>query len=79
MFGPLFALIGFFMRNYSANRQRLNQFLKDEKVKKIFQVLAIVVLLIWIVVFYFAPEEKRGELTDQIKKQFNLIDSSQQN
>lgn len=78
LFGPLLAVIGFFMRHYSANRLRLNNLLKREKIKSFFQGLAIIILIIWVVVFYFAPEEKRGELTEQIKKQFNFPDSSRQ-
>ncbi len=76
LFGPLLAVIVFFMRSYRANRDRLDGFLSRKKVMSMLQGLAIVILIVWIVVFSFASEERRGELTRQIKQGYdNLINS----
>ena len=77
LFGPLLTVIVFFMRSYRANRERLDDFLSRKKVMSILQGMAIIILIIWIVVFSFAPEERRGELTRQIKQGYDdLINSS---
>ncbi len=71
LFGPLFSVINFFMRHYKANRERLDSFQAREKVSSFLQGAAVIMLLIWIVIFYFAPEEKRKELTLEIKQGFD--------
>lgn len=77
LFGPLLTLIVFFMRSYRTNRERLDRFLSRKKVMSILQGLAIIILIIWIIVFSFSPEERRGELTRQIKQGYDdLINSS---
>lgn len=77
LFGPLLTVIVFFMRSYKANRERLDGFLSRKKVMSFLQGLAIFILVVWIVVFAFAPEERRGELTRQIKQGYdNLMNPS---
>ena len=76
LYGPLIIVLGFFMRSYKANRERLDNFLTKEKVSSFLKVVAVIVLLAWIVIFSFAPEEKRKELTLEIKQAFDNINSS---
>lgn len=73
LYGPFFAVLDFFMRHYKANRERLDNFMSKEKVSSFLQGLAVVILVIWIITFYFAPEEKRKELTQEMKQSFEKL------
>lgn len=64
------------MRSYKTNRERLDKFMTREKVSSFLQGMAVVILVIWIVIFYFAPDEKRNELTQEIKQSFETLKSS---
>lgn len=61
------------MRSYKTNRERLDNFLSRKNVTSILQGLAIIILIIWIAVFSFASEERRGELTRQIKQSYDEL------
>lgn len=70
LYGPFIAVIYFFMTNYRANRDRLERLFANKKVSGFLKGLAVVVLIAWLGTFYFAPEESRDRLTDQIKSVF---------
>lgn len=76
LYGPFFAVLDFFMRNYKANRDRLDNVLSSKKVSSFLQGLAVILLIIWIIIFSFAPDEKRNELTQQIKQGFEKYGSA---
>lgn len=76
LYGPFFTVLGFFMRSYKANRERLDRLMAQEKVSSFLKGAAIIFLVIWIVIFYFAPDEKRKELTQEIKQSFDKWNSS---
>jgi len=54
-------------------------FLSRKKVTSILQGLAMLILIIWIAVFYLAPEERRGDLTRQIKQSYDEIMNPSEN
>lgn len=76
LYGPLFRVYDFFVLSYRSNRKRLNDFLGRKKVSSTLQILAVIFLILWIVIFSFAPEEKRHELTNAIKQSFDQWQSS---
>ncbi|MFT7672886.1 MAG: hypothetical protein ACI845_001296 [Gammaproteobacteria bacterium] len=73
LYGPFFTVLDFFMRHYKANRVRLDNFISKEKVSSFLQGLAVLILVIWIVVFYFAPEDKRKLLTQEVQQSFEKL------
>jgi hypothetical protein len=73
LYGPFFAVLDFFMRHYKSNRQRLDNFISKEKVSSFFQGLAVLILVTWIVVFFFAPEEKRKQLMQEMNQNFEQL------
>jgi hypothetical protein len=75
LYGPFFAVLDFFMRHYKANRERLDNFMGKEKVASFLRGLAVVILVVWIVVFYFAPEDKRKLLTMEVQEGFEQLKS----
>jgi len=76
LYGPIFRVIGFFYRVYTANRARLNRMLGNARVAGLLRALAIVVLIGWILVWYLAPDESRNRLTDEIKQTLGMDDRS---
>ena len=75
LYGPFFAVLDFFMRHYKTNREHLDNFMNKDKVSSFLQGLAVLILVIWIIVFYFAPEDKRKQLTQEIQKSFEQLKS----
>lgn len=73
LYGPLFAVLDFFMRNYKANRTRLQNLMNKKSVSSFFQTAAVVLLVIWIITFFFASEESRHSLTEEVKENFGEL------
>jgi len=55
LYGPFFAVLDFFMRNYRVNRQRLGRLLARKGVSSFLQNAAIALLIIWILISCTAP------------------------
>jgi hypothetical protein len=75
LYGPFFAVLDFFMRHYKSNRERLDNFMGKKKVASFLRGLAVLILVVWIVVFYFAPEDKRQQLTQEMQQGFEHLKS----
>ena len=76
LFGPLFAVIGFFYRNYTANRARLERFKSNKKISSVLTFLMVLVTVVWILVWLLAPDESRDRLTEEVKKSFGYSETS---
>ncbi len=68
LYGPFFKVIGFFYRNYTANRARMEKFKTQEKVAALLKLLTVAVLVGWILTWFFASDESRNRLTDEVKQ-----------
>lgn len=68
LYGPFFRVIGFFYRSYQANRARIARLKANERVSAFLKVVAMLILAGWILIWYFASDESRGKLTDDIKQ-----------
>jgi len=79
LYGPIFAVLDFFMRNYRANRKRLENMMSRKKVSFLFQSATIVLLVAWILIFIFASDENRNTLTQEITKSFGELKSFTKN
>ena len=78
MFGPTIKLITFIMETYSANRERMKRFKENPKIASLIRNAAVIILLIWAIIWIFAPEESRNRLTDEFKEKF-ITPPSEQN
>ena len=76
LYGPFFAVIGFFYRNYTANRARIERFKENKKVSSVLTFLMVLVTVVWILVWLLAPEESRDRLTEEVKKSFGYTETS---
>lgn len=76
LYGPIFRVIGFFYRVYTANRARFERIKQGAGVATLLRALAVLILVGWILVWYFAPEDRRGRLTDEIRKTIGAPEQS---
>ena len=72
LYGPIFRVIGFFYRIYSANRARVDRLRENARVAGLLRALAVIVLIGWILVWYLAPDERRHRLTEEIKQTLGM-------
>jgi hypothetical protein len=75
LYGPIFKVIGFFYRIYSANRGRVANLKSRKKVAFLLQNGAVILLIAWILIWFFASEESRGRLTEEVKQSIGGLSS----
>ena len=68
LYGPFFRVIGFFYRAYTANRARVAAFKANAKVSAFLKAVTVLVLVGWIMIWFFASEESRTRLVDEVKQ-----------
>lgn len=73
LYGPIIAVIYFFMQNYKINRARIDKFLNNKKISSVLQFIAIAILITWLLIFTFSTEEDRKELTERVKQSLNEL------
>lgn len=74
LYGPFFKVIGFFYRIYTANRARVEALKANQKVSSFLKLLTVLVLVGWILIWYFASEESRNRLVDDVRQSIGFID-----
>ena len=74
LYGPFFRVIGFFYRTYTANRARVAAFKANQKVSVVLKILAVLILVGWILTWFFASDESRHRLTDEVKQSIGIGD-----
>ena len=72
LYGPFFRVIGFFYRSYTANRARIAALKANPKVAAFLKVITVLVLVGWILTWFFASEESRTRLADDVKQSIGL-------
>jgi hypothetical protein len=75
LYGPFFRVIGFFYRSYQANRARVAQLKANQKVSSFLKFMAILILMGWFLIWFFASEQSRTRLTDDIKQTIGEFDT----
>jgi len=65
---PGIVVISTIYRIYVANRLRIEQLKENRKVSRFIRLGAISVLIIWVLIWYFAPDQAPVELIDDIKQ-----------
>ena len=67
LYGPIFKVIGFFYRTYKTNRDWIENIKSGEKASSFIKNAAIIILLGWILIWYFAPQGSGDSLTEAVK------------
>jgi hypothetical protein len=70
LYGQIFRVIGFFYRTYTANRTRVARIRENAGVAAVLRVLAVLLLVGWILIWYLAPDDSRDRLNDEIRQVF---------
>ncbi len=68
LYGPFFIVIGFFYRIYNSNRGRVETLITGDKVSFFIRNATLVVLAIWFLVWFFAPEGSSDRLVEEAKE-----------
>ena len=68
LYGPFFIVIGFFYRIYKFNRDRVETLITGDKVSFFIRNGTLVILAIWFLVWYFAPEGSSDRLVEEAKQ-----------
>ena len=68
LYGPIFRVIGFFYRTYTANRERFARLTASAWVSMFLKAMAVLVLVGWFLVWYFADEQDRSRLTEEVQR-----------
>ena len=76
LYGPLFRVIGFFYRTYRANRARFDRLTGSAGMSLLLRTMAIVILLGWFLIWYFAADEDRNRLTEEVQRSLDGLGGS---
>jgi hypothetical protein len=68
LYGPFFKVIGFFYRIYKTNRDWIDGLKTGEKASSFIKNAAVLILLGWIIIWYFAPQGSGDRLTEEVKE-----------
>jgi len=68
LYGPFFIVIGFFYRIYKSNRGRVETLITEDKVSVFIRNGTLVILAIWFLVWFFAPEGSSDRLVEEVKE-----------
>ena len=68
LYGPFFKVIGFFYRSYTTNRARVEALKANARVAVFLKAITVLVLVGWILTWFFASEESRTRLADEVKQ-----------
>lgn len=79
LYGPLFRVIGFFYRTYTANRARFARLTESAGISILLKSLAVLILIGWILIWYFAADEDRNRLTEEVQRTLDGIGGSKGN
>jgi hypothetical protein len=72
LYGPYFKVVGFFYRIYTANRARVARFKANQTFAAIVRGLAVLMLVVWILIWLFASEESRTRLIDDVRQSIGI-------
>jgi preprotein translocase subunit SecG len=68
IYGPIFKVIGFFYRIYTANRARVESLKSNEILATLFKLLTILFFAGWIVVWYLSDQTNQTSLIEEVKQ-----------
>jgi len=75
LYGPFFKVIGFFYRIYKANRIRVSNLTDKKRIASLLQNGAVILLIAWMLIWFFASEESRNRLSQEVQESFGSLSS----
>jgi hypothetical protein len=67
LYGPIFIVIGFFYRIYKSNRDWIEGLKSGDKISFFIRNATLIILAIWLLVWFFAPEGSGDRLVEEVK------------
>jgi hypothetical protein len=68
LYGPFFKVIGLFYRTYKSNRDWVDDLKSQEWVSSFIKYAAVIILIGWFFIWYFAPEGSSDRLVEEVKE-----------
>lgn len=68
LYRPYLKVISFIYQIYCSNRARFKRLTEGKMVSSLIQYGAVILLLVWILIWFFASDESRGKLTQEVKE-----------
>lgn len=75
LYGPFFKVVGYFYRTYKSNRDWIEDVKTGEKASFFIRNGTVVILIIWILIWYFAPEGSGERLSEEVRESIGNINS----
>lgn len=79
LYGPFLKVISFIYRIYRSNRDYFKRLTTGKTTSSLVQFGAVILLLVWILVWLFASDESRGRFTQEVKESFDSFKSQTEN
>lgn len=68
LFSPFLNFVGYIYRIFRTNRDRIEKLKAEKTISFFIRNGAIIVLLVWILIWFFASDESRVRLTQEVKE-----------
>jgi hypothetical protein len=75
LYGPIFRVIGFFYRIYKSNRIRVSSLTDRKTIAILLQNAAVILLMAWMLIWFFASDESRNRLTQEVQESIGSLGS----
>ena len=75
LYGPIFKVIGFFYRIYTANRARAENIKANHMVSALIKFMTLSLLLGWILIWYLADNTNQSSLIEDVKQSIGWQDT----
>ena len=73
LYGPIIHVVVFFMDTYKANRERMKKLLNHGSTTSLLQNAALIILVIWVLIFILASDQSRDRLTQEIQENMKAL------
>lgn len=75
LYGPFFKIVGYFYRTYKFNRDWIEGVKAGKKASFFIKNATVAILIIWILIWYFAPEGSGERLSEEVQESIGNINS----
>ncbi|OOZ39590.1 hypothetical protein BOW52_07110 [Solemya elarraichensis gill symbiont] len=78
LYGPPLRFLAWIAETYTSNRNRVTSLKENPRVAGLIRNAAIIILLLWALIWIFAPDEYRERLTEEFKTQIEKYNADSQ-
>ena len=78
LYGPPLRFMAWIAETYTNNRNRVKSIKENPRVAELIRNAAVIILLLWVLIWVFAPDEYRERLTEEFKSQIEKYNADSQ-